>query len=158
MTTTTLPPSCVKAVSRPTITSVEIMSSLLRGDTQFAFPTAGTGVPQVQGGKLRALAVTSPKRLPQLPDVPTLEEVLKSKLAVQESWSGLWAPAGVPPDVLTRLNAAVNKVLAMPEVKQKLVAVGAEVAGGTPEQFAALIKSEGSTWKGVIERTGIKPD
>lgn len=87
--------------------SVEIAASLIRGDTQYAFPVAGTGIPQVQGGKLRALAVTSRKRLSQLPDVPTLQEVLNNELAVQESWFGLWAPAKTPPAVLDTLNAAV---------------------------------------------------
>lgn len=136
--------------------SVEIMSSLLRGDTQFAFPTAGTGVPQVQGGKLRALAVTSPKRLPQLPDVPTLEEVLKSKLAVQESWSGLWAPAGVPPDVLTRLNAAVNKVLAMPAIRKQIQESGGEPAlSASPKAFADFVRAENAKWAEVIRLTGV---
>lgn len=87
----------IQAVHIPLKGSVDIMGSLLRGDTQFAFPVAGTAIPQVRGGKLRALAVTSRKRLKELPDVPTLFELLHNELAVQESWLGIWAPAGTPP-------------------------------------------------------------
>ena len=148
--------SKVTAVHVPLKGSVEIMSSLLRGDTQFAFPTAGTGVPQVQGGKLRALAVTSPKRLPQLPDVPTLEEILKSKLAVQESWSGLWAPAGAPPDVLARVNGAVNKVLSQAAIRKQIEESGSQpVLSASPQAFAAFVRSESAKWAEVIRLTGV---
>ena len=99
----------LKATHIPLKGSVEIAGSLLRGDTDFAFPVAGTGIPQVKGGKLRALAVTSRERLKELPDVPTLNEVLKNELAVQESWFGFWAPARTPPDVVAKLHAAVTQ-------------------------------------------------
>jgi len=123
--------------------SVEIAASLIRGDTQYAFPVAGTGIPQVQGGKLRALAVTSRKRLSQLPDVPTLQEVLNNELAVQESWFGLWAPAKTPPAVLDTLNAAVRKVAAQPALRAAFEAVGNEAtASASPQAFANFVRSE----------------
>lgn len=84
----------VTATHIPLKGSVEITASLLRGDTDFAFPVAGTGIPQVKGGKLRMLATTGAQRLKDFPDVPTLHEVLKSELAVQESWFGFWARHG----------------------------------------------------------------
>ena len=146
----------VSAVHVPLKGSVEIMPSLLRGDTQFAFPTAGTGVPQVRNGKLRALAVTSPKRLAQLPDVPTLEEVLKSKLAVQESWSGLWAPAKTPTAVLDRLNRNVNQVLALPAIRKQIDESGSlPVQSASPQAFADFVRSENAKWAEVIRLTGV---
>lgn len=136
--------------------SVEIAASLIRGDTQYAFPVAGTGIPQVQGGKLRALAVTSRKRLSQLPDVPTLQEVLRNELAVQESWFGLWAPAKTPPAVLDTLNAAVRKVAAQPALRASFEAVGNEAtASASPQAFADFVRSENRKWAEIIQLTGI---
>lgn len=136
--------------------SVEIAASLIRGDTQYAFPVAGTGIPQVQGGKLRALAVTSRKRLSQLPDVPTLQEVLNNELAVQESWFGLWAPAKTPPAVLDTLNAAVRKVAAQPALRAAFEAVGNEAtASASPQAFADFVRSENRKWAEIIQLAGI---
>lgn len=136
--------------------SVEIAASLIRGDTQYAFPVAGTGIPQVQGGKLRALAVTSRKRLSQLPDVPTLQEVLNNELAVQESWFGLWAPAKTPPAVLDTLNAAVRKVAAQPALRAAFEAVGNEAtASASPQAFADFVRGENRKWAEIIQLAGI---
>ena len=136
--------------------SVEIAASLIRGDTQYAFPVAGTGIPQVQGGKLRALAVTSRKRLSQLPDVPTLQEVLNNELAVQESWFGLWAPAKTPPAVLDTLNPAVRKVAAQPALRASFEAVGNEAtASASPQAFADFVRSENRKWAEIIQLAGI---
>lgn len=131
--------------------------ALGRGDVQVLFAALSNVQPLLRDGKIKLLAVSNAKRSAALPDVPTIAEQGFPGFDAT-TWNGFMAPASTPKEVVQRLNTAINKVLAMPEVKQKLVAVGAEVAGGTPEQFAALIKSEGSTWKGVIERTGIKPD
>lgn len=136
--------------------SVEIAASLIRGDTQYAFPVAGTGIPQVQGGKLRALAVTSRKRLAQLPEVPTLQEVLGSELAVQESWFGLWAPARTPPAVVERLHAAVRQAAAQPALRASFEAVGNEAsASASPQAFADFVRSENRKWAAIIELAGI---
>ena len=144
--------SGIDAVHIPLKGSVEIMASLLRGDTQFAFPVAGTGVPHVKSGKLRALAVTSRKRLKELPEVPTLYELLKNDLAIQESWFGVWAPANTPVDVQLRLNAAVRKVVAMPTLQASFEAVGNEAnASESPQAFAAFVRSESTKWAEIVK-------
>jgi len=131
------------------------MGSLLRGDTQFAFPVAGTGIPQVKGGKLRALAVTSRQRLKELPGVPTLYELLNNELAVQESWFGIWAPARTPPDVLLTLNAAVRAAAATPELKMAYEAVGNEATSSeTPQAFSAFVRSETRKWTDLVKLAG----
>lgn len=137
--------------------SVEITASLLRGDTEFAFPVAATGIPQVKGGKLRALAVTSAVRLKELPDVPTLKEVLKNDLAVQESWFGYWAPANTPADVVGKLHAAISKGLADPAVKAKFEAAGNVVATSeSPQAFAAFVRSENRKWADIVKLTAAR--
>jgi tripartite-type tricarboxylate transporter receptor subunit TctC len=146
----------LKATHIPLKGSVEIAASLLRGDTDFAFPVAGTAMPQVKGGKLRALAVTSASRLKELPDVPTLKEVLKNDLAVQESWFGFWAPAKTPPDVVAKLHTSINKVLADPAVKAQFEATGNTAAvTESPQAFAAFVRSENKKWADIVKLTGI---
>ncbi|MFZ4478864.1 MAG: tripartite tricarboxylate transporter substrate binding protein [Rhodoferax sp.] len=145
----------LKVTHIPLKGSVEITSSLLRGDTQFAFPVAGTGVPQVKGGKLRALAVTSRKRLPQLPDVPTLNEVMKNELTVQESWFGIWAPVKTSADVVTALHAAVVTALRQPSLRLAFEAAGNEaVPSESPQAFAAFVRSEQQKWAEIVRLTG----
>lgn len=146
----------LKATHIPLKGSVEIAASLLRGDTDFAFPVAGTAMPQVKGGKLRALAVTSASRLKELPDVPTLKEVLKNDLAVQESWFGFWAPAKTPPEVVAKLHTSINKVLADPATKAQFEATGNTAAvTESPQAFAAFVRSENQKWADIIKLTGI---
>jgi tripartite-type tricarboxylate transporter receptor subunit TctC len=145
----------LKVTHIPLKGSVEITSSLLRGDTQFAFPVAGTGVPQVKGGKLRALAVTSRKRLPQLPDVPTLNEVMKNELTVQESWFGIWAPVKTSADVVNALHAAVVTALRQPSLRLAFEAAGNEaVPSESPQAFAAFVRSEQQKWAEIVRLTG----
>ncbi len=136
--------------------SVEIAASLLRGDTQFAFPIAGTALPQIQGGKLRALAVTSGQRLAQLPNVPTLHEVLGSKLAVQESWSGLWAPVRTPADVVGRLYAALAATLKNPAVLQAVQASGGVLSpSDSPQACADFVRGENAKWADIVRLVGL---
>lgn len=146
----------LKATHIPLKGSVEIAASLLRGDTHFAFPVAGTAMPQVKGGRLRALAVTSASRLKELPDVPTLKEVLKNDLAVQESWFGFWAPAGTAADVVAKLHTSINKVLADPAVKAQFEATGNTAAvTESPQAFAAFVRSENKKWADIVKLTGV---
>ena len=145
----------IKATHIPLEGSVEIAASILRGDTQFAFPVAGTGIPQVKGGKLRALAVTSRERLKELPDVPTLHELLKNDLAIQESWFGIWAPAKTPADIQMTLNAAVKKVTAAPALRAAYEAVGNEATPSeSPQAFAAFVRSETRKWTDIVKLAG----
>jgi tripartite-type tricarboxylate transporter receptor subunit TctC len=146
----------LKATHIPLKGSVEITASLLRGDTDFAFPVAGTGVPQVKGGRLRALAVTGASRLKELPDVPTLNEAMNNDLTVQESWFGFWAPARTPADVVAKLHAAANKVLSDPAVKAQFEATGNTAAGtASPQAFAAFVRSENRKWADIVKLTGV---
>lgn len=146
----------LKVTHIPLKGSVEITASLLRGDTDFAFPVAGTGVPQVKGGKLRMLATTGAQRLKEFPDVPTLQEVLKNELAVQESWFGFWAPAGTPADVVAKLHAAANKVLAEAAVRQSFEAAGNTAAvTASPQAFAAFVRDENRKWAEIVKVTGV---
>lgn len=146
----------LKATHIPLKGSVEITASLLRGDIDFAFPVAGTGVPQVKGGRLRALAVTSAARLKELPDVPTLHEVLRNELAIQESWFGFWAPAKTPADVIARVHTGANKVLSDPAVKAQFEAAGNSTAmSDSPQAFAAFIRSENRKWADIVKLTGV---
>lgn len=145
----------VKATHIPLKGSVEIAASLIRGDTQFAFPVAGTGIPQVKGGKLRALAVTSRNRLKELPDVPTLYELMQNDLAIQESWFGIWAPAKTPLDVQLTLNAAIRKVASAPALKAAYEAVGNEATPSeSPQAFAAFVRSETRKWTDIVKLAG----
>jgi len=111
--------------------SVEIVPSILSKSTEFGFPVASTALPQVAAGKVRALGVSGPQRLPQLPNVPTFKEVLGSDDVVIESWSGLWAPAGTPKEILLKLNQAATKAGA-----DKDVALAFE-RGGSPLELSA---------------------
>ena len=112
-------------------------------------------VPHIQGGRLRALAVTSAKRTPALPDVPTMAE---SGLTGQEAdtLQGVLVPAGTPKAVVQRINSAIAKVLAQPEVKDRIVGLGFDIIASTPEQFTAQIKVEVAKWTKVVKDAGIK--
>lgn len=145
----------LKATHIPLKGSVEITASLLRGDTDFAFPVSGTGVPQVKGGKLRALAVTSAARLKELPDVPTLNEIMRNELTVQESWFGFWAPAGTPAEVVNKLHAAASRVLADPAIKALFESTGSSPApSASPQAFASYVQSENRKWAEIVKLTG----
>jgi tripartite-type tricarboxylate transporter receptor subunit TctC len=127
------------------------------GQVQVMFDNLPSSLQQIKAGKLRAIAVTSAKRAPALPDVPTIAE---SGLPGFEatSWFGIVAPAGTPPAIIARINADIDQWLQSPDVKEKLLAQGAIAAGGTPEQFAAHIRSETEKWAKVVKASGAKVD
>jgi len=111
----------------------------------FVFAVLPTAYPFIKGGKLRALGVSSPQRNSALPEVPTIAEAAIPGFNVTE-WLGIFAPAGTPPAVIERLNAAANKALQSPDVAEKLKALGAEIAGGAPAQMDNYLKSETARW------------
>ncbi|MGE8363435.1 tripartite tricarboxylate transporter substrate binding protein BugE [Cupriavidus sp.] len=117
------------------------LNDALANQVQVLFDNLPSSLPFIEGGKLRALAVASPKRVPALPNVPTFAELGLPEVN-DAAWFGLIAPAGLPADVQTKLHNAAVKVLAMPEVKAKLEKLGAVPVGNTPAEFAAQIKSE----------------
>ncbi len=110
----------------------------------------------VASGQLRALAVTSPKRSPVLPNVPTVGETVKGFDA--NTWFGILAPAGTPKPVIAKLNAEINKALQAPAVRKAIEDQGGEILGGTPEQFAKLIKSDIAAWAPVVKDSGAQVD
>ena len=123
--------------------SVEIVPSIIAGATQFAFPIASTALPLIQGGKVRALAVTSAQRMPNLPDVPTLVEVFKTPDLSLDSWFGLWAPAGLPPKIVDVLFNAVVKTYGNPALRAESEAAGAFIAlSASPAEFTKFIEAE----------------
>ena len=148
-----------KAEHIPLKGSIEIQASLLRGDTDFAFPIAGTAIPAVQSGKLRALGVTSAKRIPSLPNVPTMREQMKNELYVQESWYGLWAPAKTPAGVVRAIHALAVKVLADPALQRLFEAAGGVAdPSESPAAYAEFIRREDEKWGRIVKLTGARGD
>lgn len=136
--------------------SAAAATDLLSGEVKLAFETMTVAVPLVKGGKLKALAVLSPSRSPRMPDLPTLEE---SGVAVAtEGWMGVLAPKNTPPAIVERLNKAINKVLAMPAVKNAFDERGVTVVPTTPQQFGDFIGNEIKRWTAVVKTSGVQVD
>ena len=137
----------------------EAMAAVLGGQVQMLLTTIPTVLPHVNTGRVRALAVTTEgnRRSPAMPDVPSMDEAGVQGMTVY-LWFGLVGPANMPRSVVNRLRAEVQKALAVPELKERFMAAGGEVVGGTPEEFTALIRSELSRWAGVIKTADIKPE
>jgi tripartite-type tricarboxylate transporter receptor subunit TctC len=133
------------------------MSDLLGGQVEATFMNINTGITNIKAGKLRALAVTSAKRSALLPEVPTLEE-LGIKGVTVSSWQAFAAPKGLSADIKAKLHEALVAGLNDPQVKAKLVELGFEIVGNTPEQFTAFQASEFARWKKVIEAGKITAD
>jgi tripartite-type tricarboxylate transporter receptor subunit TctC len=128
---------------------------LMSGEVQLMFGTLVAILPHIKAGRLRALAVTGRNRSVLLPEVPTLAE---SGLPGYEagSWYGILAPAGTPGAIVARLNAEINNAIRQPEVRERLAAEGAEVIGGTPEEFALHIRSELARMKKLVREGGLR--
>jgi len=134
-----------------------VMSDLLGGQVDSSFMNINTAMPQILAGKLRVLAITSAKRSPLLPNVPSLQE-LGIKDANVYSWQAIAAPRGLAADVKTKLHAAIVAGLNDPQIKSKLLELGFEIVGNTPEQFAAYQSAEFARWKKLIDTRNIKAD
>ncbi len=137
--------------------SPQAMGDLMAGSLQFYFENIVTAAPQVQAGKVRALAVTSKERLPQFPDLPTMQEAGVPGF-VMNAWGGLVAPPGTPRDVVMTLNTALNDVLKTPEIIAQLDRMAFKPLGGPPEAFKALADSERAQWGAVVKASGAKVD
>ena len=131
------------------------MADLIGGQVQIAFLGIPTVLPHIKSGKLRVLAVTGKHRSPELPGVPTVDEAGVPGYELSP-WYGLLAPAGTPREAVVRLAEEVSRILRTAEMKEKLAAQGAEVAGGSSEEFAAVIRADTSIWSRVVKDTGIR--
>ncbi len=132
-------------------------SAIIAGQVDLGFMSALTAMPLLQSGRLRALAVTADKRLAQLPDVPTMAEAGFPGFEVS-SWQGLLAPAGTPPAIVAKLQREIARILALPEVRARLLAAAAEPVGSSPAAFRAYIQSEIAKWAAVARRAGMVLD
>lgn len=131
------------------------MIALVGGEVSVCFATMPSAVGFVKSGKLRGIAVTTEKRSPSMPDLPTIAETgIKGYEA--GSWYGLSAPAGTSKDIIARLHAETIKVMALPDVKERLFNAGFEVVTSNPEQFAAFTRSEIQKWGKLVRATGLK--
>ena len=130
------------------------MTDLLGGQVSMSFQTALSAIPHLQSGKLNVIAVASTRRMAQLPGVPTMAEAGLSDFEVS-SWNGLFAPAKTPPAIIARLHEASVKALALPDVREKFAAQGAEAVANSPEEFRAYIRAEIDKWGKVIRASGI---
>jgi tripartite-type tricarboxylate transporter receptor subunit TctC len=131
--------------------------AVMAGEVELAFPNLPPAMPQVRTGKLRGVAVTTSKRFSGLPEIPTIAE---SGVAGYEAraWFGLLAPAGTPRGIVTKLNAAVVKIVKSADMRERLLADGAEAIGSTPEEFTAVMKTDIAKWQSVIKASGAKAD
>jgi tripartite-type tricarboxylate transporter receptor subunit TctC len=127
---------------------------LVAGQVQLSMANVLSALPQIKGGKLRALGVTSAKRAAGLPDIPTLAETLPGYEAIQ--WYGVLAPANTPREIVNKLQVEMARILVLPEVKERLAADGADAVGNRPEEFAAYIRAELAKWGKVVKTGGIK--
>lgn len=130
-------------------------SALLSGEVDMMFEQTYAALPSIQAGKTRALAVTSDKRLPSLPDVPTMAELGYPQVTVS-NWLGVVAPKGTPKPVVDKLNDAFNRALADPAQREKISGPGNVVGGGTPEAFGAFIAAEQKRWAALVKAKGIR--
>jgi len=133
------------------------VTATVQGETQMMFAVMQPLQGQIQAGRLRALAVTTATRFPLLRELPTIAEAGFPGFEAL-AWNGVLVPAGTPGPVVRRLNTEINTILKDPVVKSTLNAQGFELIGGTPEDFAQLIKSESDKWAPVIKKTGAKID
>jgi tripartite-type tricarboxylate transporter receptor subunit TctC len=136
--------------------SGQALVDLISGQVPMAFDQITSSLPHVESGKLRALAVTSAKRFPSVPSLPSMSEAgVAGYEAV--SWNGLAAPAATPKDIVGRIQSEVARIVQLPDIKERFFKDGIEPVASTPEQFAAHIRAERAKWEKVIEAAAIKP-
>lgn len=136
-----------------------MLQDLVGGQIDFAFASAQTAKPYIDGGKLRSIAVTGEQRMSVLPNVPTMrEQGFRDDIFRVTGWVAMAAPAKIPNDVLQRVAAEVRAIVALPETQDRINKMGFIPVGNTPEQFAAVYKSEFPVWERVVKMSGAKLD
>ncbi|WP_312833974.1 tripartite tricarboxylate transporter substrate binding protein [Comamonas sp.] len=143
------------AVHVPYKGSPQALNDLVAGSLQFYFENIVAAAPHLKAGKLRALAVTSAKRSPQYPDIPTMQEA-GVRGFVMNAWGGLLLPPGTPRDLLMQLNSALNQVLQSPDIQAQLAKMAYLPLAGTPEDFKALADAERAHWGAVVKASGAR--
>jgi tripartite-type tricarboxylate transporter receptor subunit TctC len=136
---------------------LQALTDTLGGQVQSFMSSVPSALSQIRAGRLRAIAVTSAKRTPELPDAPTIAESGYRGFEAN-TWYGLLAPAGTPAPIIARLNDEVNRVLRTPEVRERLASEGGEALGGSPEQFASFLKAEHAKWGRVVRESGARAE
>jgi tripartite-type tricarboxylate transporter receptor subunit TctC len=148
----------VKLTHVPYKGASQALTDLMGGQIDLYLSSVPSALSQIKGGgKLRPLAVTGAKRSAQLPQVPTIAESGYQGFDVT-TWYGLLFPAGTPEPIVKRMNEEVNRVLKLGDVREKLAAEGGDALGGTPEQFAALLKADLARWGQIVRQSGAKVD
>ncbi|MDO8440887.1 MAG: tripartite tricarboxylate transporter substrate binding protein [Polaromonas sp.] len=144
----------IDTVSVPYKGTALMLTDLIGGQLNYALDTPVTSIPHLKSGKLRGIAVASPKRSPAMPDIPTMAEAGLPFEVV--AWLGIIAPAGTPKEIVNKLNADINNILQLPDVRERLAISALEPGGGTPEQFAAIIKADLARWPAIVKKANVK--
>jgi len=147
----------VKLTHVPYKGAAQALTDTLGGQVQSFMSSVPSALSQIRAGRLRAIAVTSAKRTPELPDAPTIAESGYRGFEAN-TWYGLLAPAGTPAPIIARLNDEVNRVLRTPEVRERLASEGGEALGGSPEQFASFLKAEHAKWGRIVRESGARAE
>jgi tripartite-type tricarboxylate transporter receptor subunit TctC len=145
----------IEAVHVPYRGSAPALMDAIAGQVQFVTDTVNSALPLIREGKLRALAVTSPKRLGLLPDVPTIAETLIPGFEAG-AWQGIMVPARTPRPIIDRLNAVAMEALADPGVLAKLAEQGTEPLGSTPDEYGRILRAETERWGRVVAENGVR--
>jgi len=140
----------------PYRTGSQALTDLISGQVSFYFPVLPAALPQMESGRLRALAVGTPDRSPKAPDVPTLAELMHKPGYEASVWYGLLAPAGTPPAVIDRLHRATAQVLESPQLRQAVNSTGSEVSPMPPEQFTTFIREENTKWGALVKELNLQ--
>jgi len=138
--------------------SAPAVTDVIAGNMDVMFDNLPSALPHIRSGRLKALAVTSKNPSPALPGIPTIEQAANLKDFDASSWFGLFAPAGTPRAIVDKIQSDVAKALAVPEVRERFLAQGAEPGGNTSEQFAAFVKAESEKWARVVKFSNAKVD
>jgi tripartite-type tricarboxylate transporter receptor subunit TctC len=148
----------LEATGVPYKSSPDAMVDVIGGRAQFIVVDLASSQPQLKAGKLRALALTGSQRTALAPDLPTVEETLKIKDFDLAAWTGLFGPAGLPKDIVDKLNGAMQKILTRPDVRQKLLANYIEPTPSDPAAFAAMVRKQLEVWGEKVKVAGIQPE